>query len=166
MSGSGKAISALCALAISGMAGAQAADTDKIVGTWRLVSRVYEETGSKAVHKPFGDNPSGIEIFSSDGWYCSVISSSDRKAPLVPNDAEAAQLWRTVASSCGPYKIDGDKVSSTNEVSGSPAFVGTKTTSVLEWKSPDRFQSKSAPFLSDRVGGKEVVLISVWERAK
>jgi hypothetical protein len=169
MSRSCKAVSALFALVTSTMtAGAQAADADKLVGTWRLVSRVYEEVESKAVHKPFGDNPSGITIFSSDGWECQLITASDRKPPaaLEPTDAEAAQLFRTMAASCFRYKIDGDKWSVTTEVSNNPSFVGREATGVAEWKGPDRYQSKSSPFASNLVGGKQVVLISVWERVK
>ena len=163
-----KSVSVLFALVISTMtAGAQAADIDKFVGTWRLVSRVYEEVESKAVHKPFGDNPSGILINSSDGWFCAIITASNRKPPaaLVPTDTEAAELWRTTTGTCGRYKIDGDKRSLTYEIPSNPAFGGREETDALEWKSPDRFQSKSAPFLSDRVG-KQVVLINVWERVK
>jgi hypothetical protein len=46
----------LAMLAVTGvMAKAQAADS--IVGTWRLVSWIEEETETKALHKNFGDNP-------------------------------------------------------------------------------------------------------------
>ena len=169
MSRSCKAVSALFALVISTMtAGAQGADIDKFVGTWRLVSRVYEEVESKAVHKPFGDNPSGMSIYSSDGWNCQLITASDRKPPAaaVPTDAEAAQLFRTMGAGCLRVKYDGDKWSSTTEVSNNPSSVGRESTGVVEWKGPDRFQSKSAPFASDLAGGKQAVLISVWERVK
>jgi uncharacterized protein (DUF2147 family) len=53
------------ALAVSTAATAAWA-ADSIVGTWRLVSGTEEETESKAVHKIFGDNPSGLVTFTAD----------------------------------------------------------------------------------------------------
>ena len=51
---------AMLAVAVSGvMTKAQSAES--IVGTWRLVSWIEEETESKAVHKNFGDNPAQVE---------------------------------------------------------------------------------------------------------
>src|SRR4029077_823189 len=57
---------AVIALATSSLVSAARA-ADSIVGTWRLVSWTEEETESKAVHKNFGDHPSGLVTFTSDG---------------------------------------------------------------------------------------------------
>ena len=59
MSALAKLALAILAVAVSCvMTKGQAADS--VVGTWRLVSWVEEETESKAVHKLFGDNPLGF----------------------------------------------------------------------------------------------------------
>jgi lipocalin-like protein len=40
---------------------------EPLVGSWRLVSWVEVETESKSVHAPFGDNPSGMITYTTDG---------------------------------------------------------------------------------------------------
>jgi hypothetical protein len=55
----------------------KAQTADSIVGTWRLVSFIEEETESKAVHKTFGDNPLGLLTYSrvtSSPPFCSAHS--------------------------------------------------------------------------------------------
>jgi hypothetical protein len=75
---------------------AQAADS--IVGTWRLVSWVEEETESKAQHKNFGDKPSGILTYTADGRMSVMFVDPSRQAPATPKatESEAANLYRIV----------------------------------------------------------------------
>ena len=140
--------------------------TDPLVGTWRLVSWSYEETESKAVSNPFGDHPSGMQTFTPDGWFFVVVTDSTRKPPAGPKatDAEAAQLYRTMAAIAGSYRTEGDKWFEKVEVHSAPAFVGTEVSGTFEIKD-DRLQAKSVPFVSSVVG-KQVVGTFVWERVK
>lgn len=59
---------------------------DPVVGTWRVVSETAEETESKAVHKFYGENPSGFITFTADGRYIILITDSTRKAPAAEGD--------------------------------------------------------------------------------
>ena len=139
---------------------------DPIVGTWRLVSWTMEETDSKAVHKPFGDHPSGIQTFTPDGWFFVVVTDPSRKPPEGPKatDAEAAQLYRTLAAIAGRYRTEGDKWFEKVEVHSAPAGVGMDVTGTFEIKD-DRLEAKSVPFVSVLLG-KQVVGTYVWERMR
>jgi len=57
---------------------AQAAD---VVGSWRLVSFVDEETESKAVRPVFGDNPTGVITYTSDGRMSVFFADPKRNPP-------------------------------------------------------------------------------------
>jgi hypothetical protein len=139
---------------------------DSLVGMWRVVSNTAEETESKAVHKFYGDNPSGYLIYTADGRWMQLITDSTRKPPAAPKatDAEAAQLWRTMAAEAGTYKTEGDKITGSVEVSSNPAFIGTKFSVSFEVNG-DRFQYKAGPFMSG-ILGKEIVYTRVFERVK
>ena len=122
---------------------------DPIVGTWRLLSWTEEETGSKAVHKNFGDHPSGLVTFTADGRMMIIFTDPTRKPPAAPvaTDAEAAQLYRTMVAYAGGYKTDGDKLLLYPEVSANQAFNGTEQTRFFEVKG-ERLQWKTTPFVS------------------
>jgi hypothetical protein len=137
---------------------------DSIVGTWQLVSWTGEETESKAVHKNFGDHPSGLVTFTSDGRMMIMFVDPARKAPASPKatDAEAAQLYRTMVAYAGKYRIEGDKIIQSPEISWNQAFTGTQLTRIFEVQG-DRLEYKTPPFVSPFIG-KEIVATLVWER--
>ncbi len=68
---------AMVAVATSGVL--TKAQADSIVGTWRLISWIEEETESKAVHKNFGDNPLGFITYTSDGHMMIMFTDPARK---------------------------------------------------------------------------------------
>ena len=139
---------------------------DSLAGTWRVVSDTAEETEGKAVHKFYGDNPSGYIIYTADGRWIQLITDSTRKPPAAPTatDAEAAELWRTMGAGAGTYKIEGDKIAGLVEVSFNPAAVGTQFSVPFEVNG-DHLQYKAGPFMN-AVIGKQVVNTRVFERVK
>jgi Lipocalin-like domain len=76
---------AVIALATSSLVSVARA-ADSIVGTWQLVSWIEEETESKAVHKNFGDHPSGLVTFTSDGRMMIIIKDAKK--------SEADEIYR------------------------------------------------------------------------
>ena len=165
MRGTVKIVLPIFALAFSaGLSSAWA--TDSIVGTWRLLSWSEEETDSKAVHKTFGDNPSGLFTFTADGRMMIIFADSTRKAPAGPTvtDTEAAQLWRTMVAFAGRYKTDGDKLTLYPDVASNPRFNGAELARFFEIRG-DRLQIKTTPAVSPQLG-KETVVTAVWEPVK
>ena len=66
-----------CLLAAPNLA--QAAESDQVVGTWKLVSYVVEvkSTGEKMM--VMGDNPSGYVMFNPEGRVFFVLTGDGRK---------------------------------------------------------------------------------------
>jgi hypothetical protein len=146
------------------MANVQAADS--IVGTWRLVSLFEQETESKAVQKPFGDNPSGLLTYTSDGRMMTILTDPSRKptAAAKPTDAEAARLYVTMIAYAGRYTLEGEKITHHVDISWNQAWTGTDQWRYFEMKN-NRLTLKSAPLVSP-FSNKEIVATAVWEQAK
>jgi Lipocalin-like domain len=144
---------------------AQAADS--IVGTWRLVSWVEEETESKAQHKNFGDKPSGILMYTADGRMSIIFADPRRQAPAAAQatDTEAANLYRGMVAYAGSYRLEGDKVLVHVDVSWNRAWDGTDRPPTTVEVKGDRLTYKTSPFVSPFLG-KEMVATLVWERVK
>ena len=54
--------------------------TDRLPGTWTLVSAVREEIPSGARTEMFGQNPHGFINYGPDGRMIALITRRDRKA--------------------------------------------------------------------------------------
>jgi hypothetical protein len=155
----------MLAVAVSSvMTKGQAADS--IVGTWRLVSYIEEETESKAVHKNFGDNPLGFITYTSDGHMMVMFADPSRKPPAArkATDIEAAQLYRTMVAYAGRYTLEGEKVTHHIDISWNQALNGTEVQRFIEVKN-NQLTIKSPPFVSSFLN-RQIVGTLVWEQAK
>ena len=89
-------------LSLFAVAPALAADKDKIVGTRKLTSAIYEELASKERGKILGDNPRGYQIATPDRWI-SIVATEKR--PVPKTDEERVLAYRTLISYSGRYRI-------------------------------------------------------------
>ena len=145
---------------------AKAHAADAVVGTWRLVSWIEEETETKIQHKTFGDNPAGLITYTADGRMMVIFIDPNRKPPAgpKPTDSEAAQLYRTMAAYAGAYVVEGDKVTHKIEVSSNQVWNGTDQQRFFEVKE-NHLTIRTPPFVSPFLG-KQIVATLVWERVK
>ena len=155
----------LAMLAVTGvMAKAQAADS--IVGTWRLVSWIEEETETKALHKNFGDNPLGFITYTSDGHMMIMFADPARKPAAAPKatDTEAAQLYRTMVAYMGRYTLEGERITHHIDISWNQVWNGTDQQRTDEIKD-NHLTIKTPPFASPFLN-KQIVATLIWERTK
>ena len=97
---------AACCYLQSGLAMADEA-AKRLVGSWRLTSWVIQVVGGEAT-EPFGPNPKGRAVFTSDEYVAFIIAGANRK-PASNND-ESAALLKSLLAYTGKFTIDGDKV--------------------------------------------------------
>jgi hypothetical protein len=144
----------------------KAQTADSIVGTWRLVSFIEEETESKAAHKTFGDSPLGLLTYTPDGHMMVFFADPSRKptAALKPTDAEASQLYQTMIAYAGRYTFDGEKITHHIDISWNQAWNGTDQWRYVEAKN-NRLTLTTAPFVSPFLN-EQIVATSIWEQAK
>lgn len=100
-----------------------AADSNPLVGSWRLVSyeREYQSAGEREY--PMGKAPTGYIQFLSDGRMAVVITGEGRT--VATTDQERASLFNTLVAYTGRYRVEGDKWITAVDVSANPALVGT-----------------------------------------
>ena len=96
------ALAAYCYLQ-SGFAMADEA-AKQLVGSWRLTSWVIQVVGGEAT-EPFGPNPKGRAVFTSDGFSAFMIARPDRKPAT--NDADSAALLKSLMVHTGKFALPG-----------------------------------------------------------
>src|SRR5215469_3421334 len=80
-----------------------AADRARIVGTWKLVSVVYEDQETKQQTPVYGEHPKGYQIATPEGRWLALVTAEGRKVPQT--DAERAQALRTMIAYAGRYRV-------------------------------------------------------------
>jgi hypothetical protein len=139
-----------------------AASEPAMVGTWKLVSFQSIADGEPP-RDAFSANPKGYLIVTREGRLMTVITAGGRKAGT--DDAERAALQKSMLSYSGRYRLDGDLLITTVDVSWNEAWNGT------EQKRHFRFEGDK--LLIDTVRqpsvvspGKMAIGRLVWEREK
>jgi hypothetical protein len=136
-----------------------------LVGSWRLVSfELRDEQG--VVSRPWGDEVTGINTYTADGFLSEQFGSAHRPA-LAKDDwvsatpEEIDRAARRYFAYAGSYELDGQTVTYHLEESLMPNWIGK--TERRFWSVTDDMLTITTPPLL--VGGKEQISILVWKRA-
>ena len=135
----------------------------QIVGTWKLVSVMYEDQQTKELTPVLGNKPRGYQIATPEGRWLALVTAENR--PVPKTDEERAQALRTMISYSGRYRIEGDKVITKVEVAWNEAWVGGEQVRFVRFEG-DKLHIESPPMPHPNVGGKVVRVIVTWERDK
>ena len=71
--------------------GAVADDKEKIVGTWKLVSVIYEDQTTKERSPVLGEHPRGRQIATADGRWLALVTGDNRPIPVQTYNAGFTQ---------------------------------------------------------------------------
>jgi lipocalin-like protein len=158
-----RAILFLVLLLASLAAPARSGEKEQIVGTWKLVSVMYEDQETKALTPVLGNNPRGRQIATADGRWLALVTAENR--PVPKTDEERAQALRTMISYSGRYRVEGNKVTTKVEIAWNEAWVGGEQVRFVRFEG-DKLFIESPPMPHPNVGGKVVRVIVVWQREK
>ena len=139
-----------------------AADSGKIVGTWKLVSVVYEDAQTKERTPVLGEHPRGYQIATSEGRWIALVTADGR--PVPKTDEDRAKALRTMIAYSGRYRVEGDKVINKVEVAWNEAWVGGEQIRFLRFEGDDLLHIESPPMPHPNVNDKTVRVIVIWER--
>ena len=116
-------------------------DRAKVLGTWKLVSyeAEYQATGER--EPVLGKNWTGYIIFTPEGRMMVAMTTEGRQAPKIEQDR--AELFKSLLSYTGMYRLEGDKWITKVDVSGNPAWVGTEQVRFFRFEG-DRLQVTTA----------------------
>jgi len=138
-------------------------DRRDIVGTWRLVSVVYEDAETKERTPVLGEHPKGRQIATADGRWLALVTAEGRKVPQT--DADRAQALRTMIAYTGRYRVEGGKVVTRVEAAWNEAWVGGEQVRSIRFEG-DRLFIESPPMPHPNLAGRVVRVIVIWEREK
>ncbi|MFP3889713.1 lipocalin-like domain-containing protein [uncultured Ralstonia sp.] len=93
-------------------------------GCWRLISFNTELQDSNERTQPWGADPNGYLIFSSDGRMMVLVTAKTREPGNT--DEEMVALFRTVMAYTGRYRIDEDRFITKIDSSWNEAWNGSE----------------------------------------
>jgi hypothetical protein len=143
---------------------AQAADKDRIVGTWKLVSVVYEDAQTKELTPVLGEHPRGYQIATPEGRWLALVTADGR--PVPKTDEDRAKALRSMIAYSGRYRVEDNKVITKVEVAWNEAWVGGEQVRFLRFEGDDLLHIESPPMPHPNVDNKVVRVIVSWVRDK
>lgn len=134
---------------------------DRIVGTWKLVSVVYEDAQTGERTPVLGAHPKGCQIATPEGRWLALVTAEGRRVPETDQDRAAA--LRTMISYTGRYRVEDGKVITKVEAAWNEAWVGTEQVRAYRFEG-DRLHLESPPQPHPNVDGRTVRIIVTWDR--
>jgi hypothetical protein len=135
----------------------------QIVGTWALVSVVYEDTATKERTPIYGEHPKGIQIATAAGRWFALMTAEGRMIPKT--DEDRAQALKSMIAYTGRYRVEGGKVITKVEAAWNEAWVGGEQVRHIRFEG-DKLFIESPPMPHPNINDKTVRVIVVWQRAE
>jgi hypothetical protein len=135
----------------------------QIVGTWTLVSVVYEDTATKERTPVYGEHPRGIQIATPEGRWLALMTAEGRAIPKT--DEDRAQALKSMIAYTGRYSVENGQVITKVEAAWNEAWVGGDQVRNIRFAG-DRLYIESPPMPHPNVSDTTVRVIVVWQREK
>jgi hypothetical protein len=140
-------------------------DRNQLLGTWALISASSTDPSGAQLEPPYGANPSGFLTYTEDGRVTALISYGGRrplsigaKGPALVE--EQAEAFKTFLAYGGRYRLTGDKVVHSIEISSIQNYLNKELVRTVEFHG-NRIVLSTAPIM---VNGKLQAIELVWER--
>jgi hypothetical protein len=135
-----------------------------IVGLWKVTSVANKLISTGEIVHPFGEHPSGNELFTRGGNIMFSMFGERRNVAGRPNpsDVDRVALLNALVAYTGTYKIDGSNVIVHFEASANP---GMSDRTYLAEISGDKLTLTSQPFTSG-ITGQRIITIRTFERVE
>ena len=158
------AIWLMAALLVPSVARADDAELrQKIVGTWSLVSVVYEDQATKERTPIYGEHPRGIQIATAQGRWLALMTAENR--PVPKTDADRASALKSMIAYTGRYRVEDGKVITKVEAAWNEAWVGGEQVRAIHIQG-DKLFIESPPMPHPNIENKVVRVIVEWQREK
>ena len=135
----------------------------QIVGTWALVSVVYEDIATGERTPVYGEHPRGIQIATAEGRWLALMTAEGRTIPQT--DADRAQALKSMIAYTGRYRVENGQVITKVEAAWNEAWVGGEQVRNIRFAG-DRLYIESPPMPHPNINDKTVRVIVVWQREK
>jgi Lipocalin-like domain len=132
-----------------------------IVGTWKLVSVVYEDQATRERTSVYGEHPKGIQIATPEGRWLALMTAENR--PVPKSDADRAQALQTMIAYTGRYHVESGQVITKVEAAWNESWVGGEQVRNIAFAG-NRLYIESPLMPHPNISDKTVRVIVVWER--
>jgi hypothetical protein len=138
-----------------------------VVGLWKLTATTTKNVATGAMERPYGERPSGYQLFTKGGRTVFISVAENRKPPAarVPTTEERAAFFDAFIAYGGTYKIDGSKVLVHIDTHTVPPFPETVDRTYTMELNGDKLTLTSAPFVAGTTG-QPMISIRTFERAE
>jgi Lipocalin-like domain len=135
-----------------------------LVGLWKVISVANKLVPSGEIVHPFGEHPSGNQLFTRGGHTMFSMFGEHRNASGQPNpnDIDRVALLNALIAYTGTYTVDGSKVTVHFEASASPGLSDRVYSAEM---SGNKLTLTSQPFTSG-ITGQRIITIRTFERAE
>jgi hypothetical protein len=133
----------------------------RIVGTWKLVSVVYEDQATKERTPVYGEHPRGIQIATAAGRWLALMTAESR--PVPKTDEERAQVLKSMIAYTGRYRVENGRVITKVEAAWNEAWVGGEQVRSIRFDG-DKLYIESPPMPHPNINDKVVRVIVEWQR--
>lgn len=138
--------------------------SDRLVGTWKLVSASTTTSAGERSETPYGLNPVGFLTYTDEGRIAAMISHDGRKALFSGGGSleEQSEAFKTFFAYAGRYTVSGDKVTHHVEISSIQNYVGRDLVRNVTFQG-ERITLVTPP---TPVNGKTQIFELIWERLR
>jgi hypothetical protein len=136
-------------------------DTQRMAGTWRLVSLAYEDANAGETDTLPAANTNGYQIATPDGWWMTLITNEPHRA-ATGGDVGAAARGPVIAFA-GKYRLDRGKALIKIEAGWVSGVAGTDLVSQYRFDA-NRLRLEFPQHLFTNGGGRSARTIVIWER--
>jgi hypothetical protein len=136
-----------------------AQDYNELVGTWKLVSAVTEDAGTKEQVHLWGEKPNGYLVLTPGGRWIVLQTAEGREAPKAGDDFRAA--FQSLLAYTGRYRVDGNKITIGVDAAWDESWTGTEQVRFFKLEA-GRLLIEAAPA---NLGGKLLIGRLTWVRA-
>jgi hypothetical protein len=134
---------------------------EELVGTWKLVSASTTSSTGERSETPYGPSPTGLLTYTADGRVIAMISHAGRKSlSTLAKPEEQAEAFKTFLGYAGRYRLSGDEVIHSVEISSIENYVGQDLIRSVKFQG-DRIILVTPP---TPVKGKIQVFELIWQR--
>ncbi len=136
--------------------------TNRLTGTWKLVSASSKALNGEYNEAPYGPEPAGLLTYTGDGRVASVIAYGGRRPlPVTGGTTEdQAEAFKTCLAYAGSYTLNAGTIIHHVEVSSIQNYVNRDLTREIKFEG-DRIVLITPP---TSVNGKIQCVELVWQR--
>src|SRR5436190_18959174 len=141
--------------------------TSPIVGLWKLTGTTTKNVATGVMERPYGEHPSGYQLFTKGGHMIFLSVAENRKSPsqTVPTAAERAAFFDALIAYGGTYKLDGPNLHVHIDTHTTPPFPETVDRTYTAEINGNKLTLTADPFVAGTTG-QRMISIRTFERAE